>query len=274
MKLQKFIQTITPPFLYDILHSCAIYLNKDNYLYWQKTNDDWNSAQLKCKGYNENSILEKVKNATQEVVDGNAFYERDAVLFYQPEYNLNILASLQYVLQQQKKLQVIDFGGALGSTYHQHKKFLDEITNMHWHIVEQENYIECGIKNFTTEKISFHHTIQELQNNQIDIILFSCVLHYLEHPFQFIDAAIAANIPYLIIDRTPFIQTKEDLITIQNVPEKIYKASYVCKIFSEETFMSKLLKNYDLIWDFDNHIHINIPCTYKGMLLKLKSLNK
>lgn len=274
MKLQQFIQTITPPFLYDIMHRCAIYLNKDKYLYWQKTADDWKTAQLKCKGYNENSILEKVKNATQEVVNGKACYERDAVLFYKPEYNLNVLASLQYVFQQQKKLQVIDFGGALGSTYHQHKKFLDEIPNMHWHIVEQENYIACGKANFTTEKLSFHNNIQDLQSNQIDVILFSCVLHYLEDPFQFIDAAIAANIPYLIIDRTPFIQTKDDLITIQHVPEKIYKASYVCKIFSEETFMSKLLNHYDLIWEFDNQIQINIPCTYKGMLLKLKTSSK
>ncbi len=274
MKLQQIIQTIAPPFLYDIMHRCAIYLNKDNYLYWQKTNDDWKTAQLKCIGYNESSILEKVKNATNEVLSGKASYERDAVLFYEADYNLNVLASLQYVFQQQKKLQVIDFGGALGSTYHQHKKFLDEMPNMHWHIVEQENYIACGKANFTTEKLSFHNSIQELQTKQIDVVLFSCVLHYLEHPFQFIETAVAANIPYLIIDRTPFIQADKDLITIQHVPEKIYKASYVCKLFSEDVFMSKLLNYYDLIWEFDNQIHINIPCTYKGLFLKLKTTIK
>lgn len=270
MSLQQTIRKITPPVLYDALLKSYRYFRRDRILYWEETSYTWAEAQKKCGGYSAESILEKVKWATTEVVAGRAAYERDSVLFFTKEYNLQLLASIEFVALQQKSLQVIDFGGALGSSYHQHQQILHKIPLQRWTVVEQSNYVQCGQAHFSTAVLKFASKIADLQETKIDIIIFSCVLHYLEHPFQFIDEAIAAKIPYLFIDRTPFSSEDKDIISIQHIPEKIYKASYVCRIFSESLFMQKITQHYEIIWSFENDIQIDIACSYKGMLLKLK----
>ncbi|MEI6312417.1 MAG: methyltransferase, TIGR04325 family [Bacteroidota bacterium] len=270
MKATQLVQQILPPLVYQTLMKIYKSIRNDSFLYWESTSLNWQAAQASCSGYNEATILEKVKHATNEVLAGNAAYERDSVLFDKIEYHWPLVASLEHIYQKQHQLQVLDFGGALGSTYHQHIAVLKNFQQMHWHIIEQENYVTCGKENFTTDMLSFHYTIHELSTKKIDVILFSCVLHYLENPFQFIEEAIKQQIPYLIFDRTPFTPEPQDIISIQHVPAKIYKANYVCRIFAEDPFMQKLLQHYDIIWSWENDIHIDIPCAYKGLFLELK----
>ena len=260
-----------PPFLYQGLLSLYRQVNKDRFLFWEVFDGDWKTAAKQCSGYEESSILEKVKDATAAVIAGKAAYEKDAVLFEKAAIHWPLVASLQHVFAQKNQLGVVDFGGALGSTYHQHKRIFNRFPSFHWTVVEQENYVTCGKENFTTEQLSFEYDIASATKRSTDVILFSCVLHYLEDPFYFIQQAIDAKIPYLIIDSTPFSTTvNKDIQTIQYVPSKIYKAKYPCYIFAENPFMQKLLKSYTLIWEWDNQIEINIPCRYKGMLLQLK----
>lgn len=264
------IKNILPPFLYQSLFTWYKQINKNKFLFWEAYDGTWKDAEKECSGYGEASILEKVKAATLKVKNGEAAYERDTVLFDEPMYNWPLLSSLQYVLQQTKNLRIIDFGGALGSTYFQHRTFLHHIESMHWCIVEQSNFVDCGKENFTESNVSFAYDIATAASHGANAILFSCVLHYLQDPFQFIEEAVHAKIPYLIIDRTPFTEENKDMMSIQYVPEKIYKAKYPCRIFSEEIFKQKLLQHYTLIWEFDNDIQIDIPCQYKGMLWQLK----
>lgn len=245
-------------------------MNKNKFLLWEEFSGNWEEAEKVCSGYGEASILEKVKAATMKVKNGEAAYERDTVLFEKQVYNWPLLSSLQYVFQHGEYLRIIDFGGALGSTYFQHRSYIDSLEFFHWYIVEQKNYVDCGKENFTERNLSFDYTIGSVANQGINVILFSCVLHYLKEPFQFIEEAIQAKIPYLIIDRTPFTDDNNDIMTIQYVPEKIYKAKYPCRIFSEKIFKQKMLQHYTLIWEFDNDIQIDIPCQYKGMLWQLK----
>lgn len=272
MKLSAFLQSLMPPLLYAFMLKQYKAARKNQFLYWEETSGTWSDALAKCSGYSEDSILEKVEQATRAVVSGEASYERDSVLFFTHEYNLPLLAGLQEVYRDRKRLHVVDFGGALGSTYHQNRKILDKMQAMHWTIVEQENYVKNGRANFTSEFLSFEYSLNDIAFKPIDVIVFSCVLHYLENPFSFIEKAVQNQIPFLLIDRTPFNQVDNDLLTIQHVPEKIYKANYVCRIFAEEKFMKKMAEHYELIWSYDNNIQIGIPCVYKGMLFRLKAL--
>ena len=264
------IKNILPPLIYESLFRWYKQRNKNKFLLWEAYDGTWQEAEKECTGYGEASILEKVKASTIQVKNGAAAYERDTVLFDEPMYNWPLISSLQYVLQHAKNLRIIDFGGALGSTYFQHRTFLNQVESMHWHIVEQTNFVDCGQENFTENNLRFEYDIASAARQGIDAILFSCVLHYLQDPFPFIEEAVRAKIPYLIIDRTPFTDADKDVMTIQYVPEKIYKAKYPCRIFSEEKFKQKLLQHYTLIWEFDNDIQIDIPCRYKGMLWQLK----
>ena len=53
---------------------------------------DWKSAEQMGSGYQAADILEKVADATRQVLAGNAVFERDSRLFFQEEPNYPLAA--------------------------------------------------------------------------------------------------------------------------------------------------------------------------------------
>ena len=87
---------------------------------WKGAFDSWEAAQLRSNGYNADNILQKVLAASLRVKEGEALFERDSVLFYEKKYSWELLATLMWIAAQHgETLNIIDFGGSLGSTYYQ-----------------------------------------------------------------------------------------------------------------------------------------------------------
>ena len=92
---------------------------------WYGDYINWHEAKKKCLGYDASSILDKIKIATSKVKSGEAKYERDSILFSDVEYSWPLLSALMWVSSMQKgRISTLDFGGSLGSSYFQNKKFL------------------------------------------------------------------------------------------------------------------------------------------------------
>jgi putative methyltransferase (TIGR04325 family) len=105
------------------------------------------------------------------------------------------------------------------------------------------------------------------------VLLLSSVLQYLENPYEWLEKFLALKIPYIIIDRTAFAEGDKDILTIQNVSENIYKASYPAWFFGDN-FMNIFQGKYKIIADFDNGftnstiINNNKKACWKGLILK------
>ena len=243
---------------------------------WFGNFPNWESAKQQTKGYDDGLILEKVKNALLQVKNGEAIYERDSVLFDKIEYSWEVLSGLMWVAAQNNgTLNLIDFGGSLGSTYYQNKLFLDALPSVSWNIVEQQNFVKEGTAVFEDDRLKFYSSIEECTTNSkqpVNCILFSSVLQYLEQPFNLLEIAFEQKIQYIIVDRTGFTKNGKNRITVQKVPSKIYDASYPCWLFSEKEFRDFFEKNgYECIVDFSSLDQINIPSEYKGFIFKFKS---
>ena len=117
----------------------------------------WEDASQCCqKGYDDDIILDKVRVATREVVAGRAAFERDSVLFYHAEYNWPLLTALWRLRAQcHNGIGVLDFGGALGSTYWQNRKMFDGIGRLRWCVVEQPKTVACGQESSKTSSSFF-----------------------------------------------------------------------------------------------------------------------
>jgi putative methyltransferase (TIGR04325 family) len=238
---------------------------------WHGNYSTWEEAKKRSSGYDSPMILEKVLYSAGKVRDGNAAYERDSVLYDEIQYSFPVLSGLLWVAAQNNdRLNVLDFGGAFGSTYYQNKKFLDTIHEVNWCVVEQPELVEIGLLNFSTDRLHFYYTTDEcLKHYKIDIILLSSVLQYLDEPYKLLDNVISTGIKYLIVDRTSFTQG-DDRITIQKVHPSIYKATYPCWFFNKSKFLSYLCREYDLILEFDALDKANIPSEFKGFLFRKK----
>jgi putative methyltransferase (TIGR04325 family) len=232
----------------------------------------WQQAQAQSTGYDAGAILDKVKAAVLKVKNGEAAFERDSVLFDRIEYTWPLLSALLWIAARQGgRLNIIDFGGSLGSTYFQNQAFLKQLPEVHWNIVEQAQFVETGKKYFADEVLHFFPSLADcIDQRKPDAVLLSSVLPYLEHPYQLLEEVIRHNFACLVFDKMPLIGGATDRITVQQVPPQIYAASYPAWFFSESKFLSFMSRRYEVLAEFTDPVQANIPSVFKGFIMYRK----
>jgi putative methyltransferase (TIGR04325 family) len=204
---------------------------------WQGNFKTWKEALAQSEGYDSQLILDKVAASLHKVKKGEVAYERDSVTFDKPEVQEEVAVWLKKISMENKRaLRVIDFGGSLGSTYFQYKSILGEQSIARWTVVEQEHFAAKGVAEFEDDVLKFSSSLGTA--GEADVVLLFSVLPYVEYPFDVIRDLVLRKYPYIIIDRTPVISGGKDRLTVQVVPEYIYKASYPAWFFSEQKLLS------------------------------------
>lgn len=232
----------------------------------------WEDAQLDSSGYNSEIIFKKVKKSLLKVKNGEAAYERDSVIFDKIQYSWPLLSSLLWIASQNNnKLSIADFGGSLGSSYYQNISFLNHLTELKWNIIEQDKFYEIGKELFENESLKFYNTLEECyKKNNINTILLSSSLQYLEIPYELINTIMELEIDYVIIDRLDATNEDRDILKVQKVPPEIYEASIPVWFMSSKKLIRTLQSKYCLITDFDSMdagSHIE-----KGFIFKRKGI--
>ena len=200
---------------------------------WHGNFKSWEEALEQSEGYDAELILNKVAASLHKVKNGEAAYERDSVAFEKLEVQDEIAERLKNISKENPGgIRVVDFGGSLGSTYFQYKKQMGEGTILRWTVVEQEHFVQRGISEFQDDILKF--SISSEAAGDADVLLLFSVLPYVKDPYKIIGDLCRRGYRYIIIDRTPVISGKDDRLTVQIVPEHIYKASYPAWFFSEE----------------------------------------
>jgi putative methyltransferase (TIGR04325 family) len=227
-----------------------------NHYGWFGNYSSWESLTSLSGGYESGTILDITKSALLKVKNGEAAYERDSVLFEEKIYPYPVVSALLYTaIECDKTLNVIDFGGSLGSTYFQVRDLIPAEVNIHWSIVEQENYVRCGQESFEDDVLKFHFTILEsLASKKADVLLLSSVLQYLEKPYEFLQEIMQYDFKYILIDRTAFINDNQpDRLTLQIVPPEIYEGRYPAWFFNEKKFLG-YFQDYEIKTQFASYV--------------------
>ena len=233
----------------------------------------WQDAAENCAGYDAGGILEKVLEATLKVKNGEAVYERDSVLFDHIEYSWPVLSGLMWVAAKNNgRLNVLDYGGSLGSSYFENRLFLNSLPNFSWNVVEQAQFVVEGKKHIQDEYLRFYGTIDDcVQDIKPIAILLSIVLQYLRDPGKIIDTLIKIGSDVILIDRTIVNSNSVNNIYIQHVSSTIYSASYPCYSLSESWLLNRIGNTYDMVADFtslDFPALRNINSEFKGYIFK------
>lgn len=245
-----------------------------NGIRWSGNYTSWTEAQQASNGYDNENILRAVREALLKIKKGDAVYERDSVLFNEIQYSWPLLAALMWIAAASKGiLNLVDFGGSLGSTYFQNIIFLRCLPNVRWNVVEQPHFVDCGKTNFEDNILSFYYDIDTcVSRESSNTILFSSVIQYLEKPYFFLEEITNRGFEYIVFDRTAFNKTEKDRLTIQKVPANVYKASYPAWFLSKRKFLDIFLSRYNIIatWK-ENTDSANIPSVFEGYIFKIKT---
>lgn len=244
---------------------------------WKGDYTDWETARLNCGTYNSEVIFNKVFESTLQVKNNSSLYERDSVLFDKKEYSWPLVAALTWSRLELGELQILDFGGALGSSFYQNKEFLD-LKKTKWIVVEQEHFIRLGNSNIADSNLKFEPTIEmAVDKYKINFVLISGTLQYLKDPYSVLHEILRFKPKYVFLDRLSIVESVRDIITKQTVCSDIYEGSYPCRFFCKKNIFDMFASDYDIIAEFDSFVLndglLNFKFKHKdiGAILKLKS---
>jgi putative methyltransferase (TIGR04325 family) len=244
---------------------------------WKGSYPSYQDAKARCKGYDEDHILNRIRETTRQVKNNEIAYERDGIAYDEVQMNFPMLKTLLYVASKNNnELTVIDFGGSLGTAYYQNLPYLKHLKKLRWCIIEQPSFVDAGRAEFENEHIKFYHDIEEcLAENTPQLFMICSVLQYLEKPYELLEEVKKTNIPYLLLDYIGYNDKQEDRITIQHVPPVFYgiEASYPCRFFSRNKINNLLndryYKKYDFISAQEKYYVQLKPFRYEGSLWEL-----
>lgn len=241
---------------------------------WFGNYPNWQAAQLEATGYDSGVILEKVKSSLLKVKNGEAVYERDSVLFDYIEYDWPVLTGLLWVAaQHQGRLSVLDFGGSLGSSFFQNRRFLSGLKEVEWSVVEQTHFVKAGVSHFQDEQLKFFNSCEQcMVHHKPNVILLSSVLSYMEEPYELLNYLSSLQIEYMIIDRLPVIKGDKDQIKLQKVDPLIYPATYPAWFFSKSGFLKRIQPISEILEIYNCQISLNLPTDFIGLILKCRKL--
>lgn len=231
----------------------------------------WNEVAGLCPGYSNENILQKTLESTLKVKNGEAVFERDSFIFDEIQYSWGMLASLLKVgIESENTLNVLDFGGALGSHYFQNKNFLKPIKIKNWTVVEQKHYVNIGNEKIADDVLKFAYSVDEVNN--ANVLILSGVLQYLPDPYEWLEKFVSKKVPYIILDRIAFSTEGRDRLTLQKVPPEIYEADIPVWFLNKNEVFSMIQKKYKLIAEFQDTIDVveEIPSVFSGAFFKLK----
>lgn len=207
-------------------------------------------ALEKCnKGYSAQNILDKTLESILKVKNGEAIFERDSKLSDIPLYSFTMLSALLKVaIDNNNQLNILDFGGSLGSHYFQNKEILKPIQITNWTVVEQPHYVKIGNEKVADDILNFKNNIEDVQN--ANVLILSNVLQYLPRPYEWMEKFVNTNIKYILIDRTPFAK-KDDKLFVQVVPKSFYEAKYPIWFLNEDKIKDIFNKKYEIVFEYE-----------------------
>jgi len=232
----------------------------------------WEEAAKLSRGYDDEQILEKVLGATLKVKRGEAAFERDSVLFDEIQYAWPVTAGLMWAAAcDGGRLSVLDFGGSLGSSYFQNRKFLEGLPSVRWSVVEQTNFVEAGRQHIQNAQLSFYATIAQCVAAETpNVVLLSCVLQYLDDPYAVLDELVRSGARVVLVDRTSFsVSAGPDIYKVQLTPANIYLGRYPIRYFDRTSLVNWFATNgFRRIEQFQSLDRLDQQAVWEGFVFE------
>jgi putative methyltransferase (TIGR04325 family) len=177
----------------------------------------WEAASASATGWDSPGIVEQALAAAREVRDGAAAFERDSVARETIIYSPTILAALLLAADRHHALNVIDFGGGLGSNYYQNLKLVRALsaTSTSWNVVERAPLARIGAEQFQTAQLRFHDDLGAVRLDR-PVLLFTGSLQYVADAFGLLaDAVARADI--IALDRVLVWRQPQHAVFVQRL---------------------------------------------------------
>jgi putative methyltransferase (TIGR04325 family) len=126
----------------------------------------------------------------------------------------------------------------------------------------------------------FYESVHSIpKKKELDLVLVSSTLQYLEKPYDILDDLIKLNPRFILLDRLLIVDLERELITKQTVRSFTYEASYPCRFLVKDQIINFVTKDgvYELVSDFVSYVFnksfINHRYAYDDIGLLFRRIN-
>jgi putative methyltransferase (TIGR04325 family) len=201
---------------------------------------------------------------------------RDGCVFDEIEYSWPLLAGLMYAAAKTGSAPVVlDFGGSLGTTYLQNRRFLDRFESVEWHIVERDVYCDVAERIVRHPRLRFHRSIESCCSEGVrpNIALFSSVLQFLPDPWTLLASIRDLPVNHVLIDRAAIHLQARDRLTVFRAPASIVPdMTRPMWLFDEARLLATLRPDFDLIERFHSfEAMAGAPSRFEGYILERRA---
>jgi putative methyltransferase (TIGR04325 family) len=212
----------------------------------------WAEAKARCEPGDTAAIAARVLAATQAVREGRAAFERDSVQFARPEPEPGLIDAFRRIAGACRgPWHVIDFGGALGTTFWRHREELGRLQAGHWDVVEQGEFVALGRTRLADSPLRFFESVAAAgAATRHDVIFASTSLQYLEDPAAVLAGWMDSGFQWVLLNNLPLHSPAPDRIAVQRVPPEIYPASQPVWFFNRGKFLAQFAGRYEVAAEF------------------------
>ena len=220
-------------------------------------------------GYDNPKIAETLRSNAHHMLNTPKAYVRDGIVFNCGKYSYALLGAI-YAEDKKHDINVLDFGGNLGSLYYQHLEYLRRGINK-WIVIEQSYLIEITKEFKFDDKLVYYPVLDYVKDYHFDLIILSSVLPYLEDPYDILNDLLAFHADFVFIDRTyfcdfkawDFVMIQENLNTGINYPVWIFNKLKMIQYFE--------LKGYHLVDESISSFYFTEYASSRTLIFKYAS---
>ncbi|MFN3930142.1 MAG: methyltransferase, TIGR04325 family [Brevundimonas sp.] len=168
------------------------------------------AVRSRGQDYHDQELADVVLNKTRKLVKESSF---EHIADHHAIATLLAVTTASAVSKNSKTLRVLDFGGALGTSYHLVKERLPG--NYAWAVVETPTFVKAG-REFETNELRMFESIQDATSwlGEIDLLYTSSAVQYMPDPLETIDQFLAVNPRCVALLRSAFSE-REQIVVLQ-----------------------------------------------------------
>jgi putative methyltransferase (TIGR04325 family) len=205
---------------------------------FSKPKSSWDHAVVDSAGYEAVDLVDGCLEAAMAVQRGDAAYERDTVLFFEPELDLPLVAAVAMSRGAcGRQVRVLDIGGGLGTGFFRHREILHQIGVSSWRVLETPAMVQASKELAEEPGLSFVTSLEEALHDPLDLVVFSSSLQYMSEPRKVLEAALSSTASVVLLDRLPMWSKPTAAPVVQTTPAGTIGGTYPCWLLAERELL-------------------------------------
>lgn len=211
--MKRLVKKVLPPAAINLLKKIPIVRSFEN---THSVFPTYQDALKRCTtdAYEEKELIEVILKKTKRFSENL----NSEILSIGETTAYGVLPIINPIIEnKEKKVHVLDFGGACGAHYFHVRSFINKALKLNWVVVETPTMVKYA-KELENDELSFCDNLEEATSKlgNIDLLHTSGTLQCVDDPYKYLRSLLNCKAKYILFNRLGLNKQDKDIITIHS----------------------------------------------------------